>query len=148
MGPPPIVLATPRTAESSLQPNRVVTALDATFARFAGLEWDWDAYGAKPIQPAAIAGARGFLELLTRRYPMLDRALQPFAVVPVPDGGVQLEWRAGDREVDVEINPDGSVSYLMVESNDGKCTYQEAERIDPQEALAQVARVLTALVSG
>lgn len=57
----------------------------------------WDSYGGKPTADAAL------------------RTAESAAWVPVPDGGVQWELRAGGRDIEVEIGPDGSVVDVSVE---------------------------------
>ncbi len=70
---------------------------------------DWDSYGSPP--PTEIA-ATSAIQLVTDIN--LDYFLSP-RVVPVPGGGVQLEWSFGPREVEIEIDDDGSVEYLKTE---------------------------------
>ena len=50
-------------------------------------------------------------------------------VVPVPGGGVQLEWRHGRREVEIEILPDGTMEFLRVE--DGEPRDEELTGVVP-----------------
>jgi len=42
------------------------------------------------------------------------------------DGGVQIEWRTGEREIEVEIGPDGSFGYLWIESGSSGQHFDEA----------------------
>jgi hypothetical protein len=37
------------------------------------------------------------------------------AIGPVPGGGLQLEWHIGNRELEIEILPDGSLEFLTAE---------------------------------
>ena len=67
---------------------------------------DWDSYGSPPPSEVAItAGVRLILGI------DLDHFVSP-RVVPVSGGGVQLEWSLGSREVEIEIDDEGSVEYL------------------------------------
>ena len=67
---------------------------------------DWDSYGSPPpSEVATTAGVRLILGI------DLDNFVSP-RVVPVSGGGVQLEWSSGSREVEIEIDDEGSVEYL------------------------------------
>jgi len=67
---------------------------------------DWDSYGGPPPSEVAVtAGVRLILGV------DLDYFVSP-RIVPVSGGGVQLEWSLGSREVEIEIDDDGSAEYL------------------------------------
>lgn len=53
------------------------------FAELLALPAGWDSYGARKIDPQAIAAARRFLEALPKYEPV---------IVPTNTGGVELEW--------------------------------------------------------
>ena len=63
-------------------------------SELAVLEADWDGYGAPPLGRKAIetAGAIQF--------------------VPMSNGGVQVELHAGGAEIEIEIEPDGTVCLV------------------------------------
>ena len=73
------------------------------------LPHNWDSYGSPP--PTAIAVNRAIRVVLeiTSDVFLLPR------VVPVPGGGVQLEWSFRERELEIEIDDKGSVEYLKAE---------------------------------
>ena len=67
---------------------------------------DWDSYGSPPPSEVAVtAGVRLILGI------DLDHFVSP-RIVPVSGGGVQLEWNCGSREVEIEIDDEGSAEYL------------------------------------
>src|SRR2546427_5293119 len=70
---------------------------------------NWDSYGSPP--PTRVAANRA-IQVIRGINP--DSFLSP-RVIPVPGGGVQLEWSFGEREVEIEIDDDGSVEYLKAE---------------------------------
>ncbi len=43
--------------------------------------------------------------------------LDPPHFVPVPGGGVQLEWELPRRELELEIRPSGDVDFLIVDDD-------------------------------
>ena len=99
-GVTPLAQATP-WLRSSL---RKVTEL-------AQLPSGWDGYGSSPIQQPAIERVSEVLTALSYLdlpYPQL---------FPVPGGGIQIEMRQGNRELEIEILPDGSIEYLLALSN-------------------------------
>jgi len=72
---------------------------------------NWDGYGSIAPGDAVKRRSVELLAAMEDDEPPLPR------VVPVPGGGLQLEWRMGDRELEIEVLPDGSVEYLIVASN-------------------------------
>lgn len=78
-------------------------------AELARLSENWDSYGSRPIQPAAIEKT---IELL-RELSKFDLPLPQ--IFPVPGGGIQLEWQNAERELEIELLSDGSVEFLIVD---------------------------------
>ncbi len=110
---------------------------------FQNLTPDWDSYGARLIASDAIATARRLLMALQDDFStMLGDRLKPFDVAPVATGGVQLEWRAGGRVIEVEITPESEFRYLIVEPSAGRPRYKQVTNASPAEILAQVERIL------
>jgi hypothetical protein len=96
---------------------------------------NWDSYGSIPPTPQALRGAEGLLRLLT------VEAFPSPQVVPVPGGGVQLEWQVGPRGLEVEIRPDGSIEYLKVE---GEFMEEGPLLANQPDRLRELVRWLTA----
>ncbi|MGH9839320.1 MAG: hypothetical protein ACREEM_11110 [Blastocatellia bacterium] len=69
---------------------------------------NWDSYGSRTIQQAAIEQAGNLLARLSK----LD--LPRPQIFPVPGGGIQFEFRQDRRELELEILPDGSIEFLIV----------------------------------
>lgn len=105
--------------------------------QLANLRDDWDSYGSPPISPAA-------LHTSTRLIAMIDPGDLPVpCVFPVPGGGMQLEWIVGQRELELEILPDGTVEFLKVE---GGQPIEEAQV--GLKAYGQTSSILSWLGSG
>ena len=64
------------------------------------LQPNWDSYGGKQIDPAAIDGAARLLNRL--EYPA------SWHVVPCSDGSVQLEWHRDGLDIEIHISRAGS----------------------------------------
>jgi len=96
------------------------------------LEANWDSYGAPTISAEALQSATLVLQLVD--------ALQPGSghIAPVSGGGVQISWRRGDRELELEVLPDGSALYLAAEGD----TTEEGEIALDQDALRALVRWL------
>lgn len=85
--------------------------LIAELEELAELPENWDGYGSPPIQPPVKKTAYQLLEFL-------EKLVMPSPhVAPVSGGGLQLEWQAGKRELELEIFPNGEVSFLTVETS-------------------------------
>ncbi len=80
----------------------------------ARLQANWDGYGSPAVQRAALQTA---IRLLLELAP--DEPAEP-QIIPVPGGGVQLEWQTASRELELEILPQGTVEYLRVEGEHTK----------------------------
>lgn len=72
--------------------------LAGRFEELASLEEDWDGYRARPIDSLALRRAEQIVQALGEGLPTPN-------VLPIPDGGVQLEWTAGPVELELEVQP-------------------------------------------
>lgn len=77
--------------------------------RLGNLQQDWDSYGSPPPGSQLIELAIR----VVRSIPFDDLATP--RVVPVAGGGIQIEWRVGQRELELTILPDRSVEFLKIE---------------------------------
>jgi hypothetical protein len=122
-----------------------VGELNPAFARIrgiAGLAENWDSYGASPPSRDALAQARWVLGTLRHRFPGLKGRLSPVEVAPLADGGVQLEWERRGGTLELEINPDGTFSYLHIGGNGEERKFVEKDRADLDEVLFLVVRTV------
>jgi hypothetical protein len=74
----------------------------------ASLPTDWNSYGSRQITSDATGKAIGLIVGLTG-YSEMPRP----HVAPVSGGGIQLLWRNGEQELDIEVLPNGSTEYLI-----------------------------------
>lgn len=85
-----------------------------TLDEIARLEDDWDSYGARRPTAAAISAAHILLgQLWDDLGYRVDERATPWAIAPLADGGVQIEWRSTDSAIEVEIDPDSSLHYVV-----------------------------------
>ena len=72
---------------------------------------NWDSYGAHTPKREAAETAIQIIASIAHEAPPRPR------VVPLGTGGIQLEWKKGARELEVECGPDGSAEALKVEGD-------------------------------
>ena len=126
--------------------SAAVTALRPTIERlaeFAALSSNWDSYGGLPASPRAVSAATELLVLLADYLPDLDpERLVPFAVAPIADGGVQLEWRRQRHDLEVEIAPGGELGYLLIERLGDRREFREESNVLAREVLRLLGTLL------
>jgi hypothetical protein len=117
---------------------------DERFAELAGFPENWDANGAQPITSAAIALARRLLVLVCEEYSALPTPrIRPFAIGPLPDGGVVIEWRRAEHTLAVLITADATLDYVATEGAGATRRFSEAENVPLDAILSLVARVVS-----
>ncbi len=80
-------------------PESIVSFIDE-LKRMEGLEENWDSYGGLPLNDDAV------LPAVQLAIEGLNRCQEP-TIVLRPNGGIGLRWRNGQRELEVDIDPDG-----------------------------------------
>jgi hypothetical protein len=119
--------------------------LESSFRRIGALlqlKSGWDSYGAEPISPVAANKAKDLLTSISA--PLLDfyPRILPYAIVPMPNGGVQLEWKGAARDLEVEVAPDGKLSFLLAEGHGKHRHFREQEGAKVTDILRLVRQVL------
>lgn len=84
-----------------------LVALDARLDQIAALEPNWDGHGAPAVEGALLRAVRAWGQSM----PGWAFAPPP-AVVPLSSGGVQLEWRAADRLLELEFETPELLHFL------------------------------------
>jgi len=108
---------------------------DATRARLgelSHLEADWDSYGALPVSARSLTMAARIIEQMVAQF---EARGVPTDVMPIADGGVQMEWRGRTCELALNAAPDGSWSYLLIERKPEGRAYRERYGLDDAEAV-------------
>lgn len=135
------------TAPSSIdQQHRIITTEafpEATrrLNEFAMLPPSWDTYDAKPIAATAIHEARQLLAAVARRFANQTDRATPFFLAPLSYGGIQIEWRRPNKEIEVEIGPDGRFGYLRITGEGENRTFEERDYISADQILECVVRL-------
>ena len=94
------------------------------------LKYNWDSYGALPLNTQA----RQFTVQVLRW--LGDEDLPPPAVVLESDGTIQMEWRAKGKELDVGLVNGDRIEYVKVDANGD--VGEGAEQIRPVSKLREL----------
>lgn len=86
---------------------------------------NWDGYGAPPLDHSTLDRALALLATITER-----ETVEP-SLVPSAHGGVQLEWHTLRGDLEIELEPSGSISILYTDSATGADV--ELNRLSTQE---------------
>jgi hypothetical protein len=76
-------------------------------ASFSGLPHGWDSYGSHPVSEELIDAA---MEMVRQTPPLEDVPIP--GVVPISGGGIHIAWEHNDRELELELRPDGCIDAL------------------------------------
>lgn len=96
----------------------------------------WNSYRARRVSPKAVAA-------VLRTLPRIAGPTAPApAVVPLADGGVQVEWHQGGIDLELAFAADGRISLSYVDSHTG-VEWDEDHLTD----LAPVRETLAALTA-
>ena len=87
---------------------------EASINELVNLRQGWDGYNGLPVQPEVAEHARRFLVAIGKCTQLVPD------VVPLSDGGLQLEWFVGAYEVEVAIAPGGTAHVYFECTKDGR----------------------------
>ena len=121
-------------------------ALQPAFDRLdqiADLGPNWDSYGAASISSTAIAATQQLLTTLDGRLGAAGERLQPYAIVPIANGGLQIEWRRPENNLEVEIGPGGEMAYLLLTGQAPARVFEEQDQVTEDSLLELLERILT-----
>lgn len=112
-------------------------------AELQALEQDWDTYGALPLTPIALSRADVMMRAVLELYGgALGERVAPYTIMPIVDGGIALEWRGSNADINLDIGPSGALSYLLIERGEEGRTFEEKYDVSDQHALDLVRRVI------
>lgn len=96
---------------------------------------NWDAYGAQPVQSVLVGRA---VEILSR---VMEENSPPPSIVPLGDGGLQMEWHLMGQDVEIVVSADEPPTYYY-RSETGN-----AEEGLPSAAYARLRSIIQGLVT-
>jgi hypothetical protein len=107
------------------------------------LEDNWDTYGAFPPAPAALDATETIMRQVIEQFGVTaSDCAAPYTVMPIADGGLQLEWRGPSATLELDIGPAGELSALLVEQVSGERRFAEHDALSQAAAFALIGRVL------
>ena len=80
------------------------------FANLVTLNDNWDGEGARRIDPATINRALAAME------EVLPHDASAPSIVPLQNSGLQVEWHRNGKDVEIEFNPTGSVTFYYFDA--------------------------------
>jgi hypothetical protein len=135
----------PMAVECAADPESSLIPAFSRIREMAKLPTNWDREGAKPPTPSAVAAALYLIEAFAeRRRQQGHEPVPPATSSPIPDGGLQLEWKGPRARIDVQANPAGSYGFLVKWGSGSSATYEEADEAPLESVLSLIDRVLAA----
>ena len=117
----------------------IQTLADRSRAALGGLtklDPGWDGYNGSPVLPRVADHALRLLEVIGAHTQIVPD------VVPLSNGGVQLEWYVGVHEIEVEIGPDCATRLHRECTGDGDPTEVPIRDLHVTSEVAAFFRVL------
>lgn len=102
-----------------------------TLTKFATYSYNWNGYDERPITPRSINRAIAVLRMLA-----VSDSPSPSAIVPLANGGLQLEWGDGG-DVTVEVSPSGDAEGYHVDKD---ATWQLREGADFSQLIRYISQ--------
>lgn len=113
-------------------------------ADMAALPTNWDSYGAEPPSSVAVGQAGVLVETVAEAtHATLGTRIAPWTSAPIADGGIQVEWSASKRRIEVQVGPNGSLGYLIERESGGQPEYEEEEEASFDDVVNLIVRLLT-----
>ena len=107
------------------------------------LEPNWDGDGNAPPSAEVVGvGGRFLLRAAERFGEAAGEAIRPYVVAPLPGGGVHLEWRGPQADLEVQVGPGEELGYLFVDRRGPERQFEEDDQASPEALLDRLAVVL------
>lgn len=139
---------TPTTLKLTVSPLQPKSTIEPSFERLeelSRLETDWDGYGGQSPTGKAVASAARLMAAAWDRCTGSDPGqCQPYEIMPITDGGLQLEWRGESQRLNLNVGPDGAISFLHITGRGDARIYREGDDLPFGEALRLVMQVVGA----
>jgi hypothetical protein len=104
---------------------------------------DWDSYGADTISPNAIAKAKSVVTSVMKAFGgFIDNVVQLTDVIPIADGGVQLEWVGPHAELEIEISPSGEIGLLYISISGDRRYYEESKDNSLNDVYTMISKLI------
>jgi hypothetical protein len=88
------------------------------------LPQDWDSYGASPVSPVALRIAHQALSTISRAFG------EPALLGARADGGIIAEWTRSKGSLEIHIEPEGEIGFLLEDAQTGEHAESDAATLD------------------
>lgn len=109
----------------------------------ASLDDDWD--GEEAVKPTSRAIATAYQLIFCVTAPAFRPsrpALSPSTSAPISDGGIQVEWDGDQDRIEVQVNPDGSLGYLIIRRVGEALEYEESDHAMLGDVVALIHEIV------
>lgn len=107
------------------------------------LSEDWDSFGADPISQNAITQAKSIITSVMLAFgSIIGNVVLLTDVIPIADGGVQLEWVGPHAELEIEVSPNGNIGLLYISDSEDRRNYEESENNSLNDVQAKIGRLI------
>lgn len=104
------------------------------YATLTALEENWDSYGAKKIK------FRAFEQAMSILFRAMPAGLPAPALVPLGDGGIQLEWHRRQQDFEITLPSDKPATFFYLNRETSE------EREGPASNVCEISEMLRRLV--
>lgn len=139
LGQPTDVVASRLMKQLALHQIDPLAAARQRLGELATLPEDWDSYGAAPIDAGAVERAEHIMSHVSLQGDSVHPTPEPYFVGPIPDGGIEIEWRHAGQRLDIDVRPDGRFDALRVMGS-GPYAERWAESDLSERAVIEVIR--------
>jgi hypothetical protein len=94
------------------------------------------------ISPVALDTARQLMLAAVEEHGADDLNESAIDVNPTIEGGVEIGWQGPAGELELTIQPDGTLSYMLMQDHGLDRRFEEANLPTPAAAVSQISRVL------
>ena len=108
----------------------------------AELPAGWSTSDALPISPVALDTARELMLAAVEEHGADDLNESAIDVDPTTEGGVEISWQGPNGELELTIQPDGALSYMLMQDLGLDRHFEEDDLDTPTAAMQQISRVL------
>jgi hypothetical protein len=132
--------------QSSFMESHHIITIDILIAAmrrldsFAMYAPDWDDAGAATIAADTIMRAKRLVRDIFANISHSEG--EPYYIGPIPNGGIQTEWRGDADSIEVEIRPDGGFDYLLVRGYASQPNIVHRRDVPSDEIVRLVSEIL------
>lgn len=137
------IIAAAKDHERAPTPRIVdMTPVLDQLVRLAILPDNWDDEGSEGPSKLAIALSAKLLGAVAYQFSgEAGSHVTPFAVAPLGDGGIQVEWRTSTCDLELEVSRDGDFGFLFIDHG-APSRSEEGDDLSFEGALRLVAQTL------